>query len=197
MKKGKNLVVYISTVLIILGLIASLVFTEEESRISTIVTTITAVIGAVALYIQFKKDKEVNNASFIVEFHNSFYESEQNKRILDLLDEKYDGEKVDFSGKQTKKDILSYLGWVRSLCNLLERNVLDFDSIDETFAYKFFMITNNKQVQELELVPNADLFAVFFGIHKKWTQYRLKNHKALICEEESLAKTEPYDRLSK
>lgn len=195
-QKGKNIVVYISTALIIIGLIASLIFTKEDSRISSIVTTITAVIGAVALYIQFKKDKEINNASFIVEFHNSFYESEQNKRMLALLDAKYDGEKVDFSNKQTKKDILSYFGWIRSLCNLIEKNVLTFDSIDDNFAYKFFMIINNKQVQDLELVPNARFYAIFYRIHKKWEAYRTRHHQQLICPEESLALTEPYQKLS-
>lgn len=80
MKRTKNLIVIISTLLIVIGVIVSSVLTDQASVISTVVTTITAIIGAVALWIQFKKDREVNQASFIIEFHKSFQENESCKK---------------------------------------------------------------------------------------------------------------------
>lgn len=72
MKNLKNSVLTIATMLIVIGIIISSFLTEYSSLIATITTTITAVIGAVALFIQFKKDKEINKASFLLEVSKQF-----------------------------------------------------------------------------------------------------------------------------
>ena len=52
-EKTKSYILIISTALIVLGIIAPSFLTEYSSLISSVVTIITAIIGAVALYIQF------------------------------------------------------------------------------------------------------------------------------------------------
>lgn len=164
---------------------------SDADTISTIVTTVTAIIGAVALWIQFKKDKQINEASFIVEFYKSFYEQEENVKVLKVLDKKYSGFEYQ-SLTSMHEEVLGYLAWIRTLSDLLDRNVLSFESIDGTYAYKFFMIVNNKEVQEMELKKYAHLYKLIYKIHKKWTKYRLKKDLNLIMPEEDLSLTENY-----
>lgn len=67
-KKNKTLT-YLGTFLLVLGLFSTLFLDDYwGGRVSEVVTISTAIIGAVALFIQFKRDKEINQASFVLEF---------------------------------------------------------------------------------------------------------------------------------
>ena len=68
MKKTKILTL-LSTLIIIGSLIASLWLDNSlGSRIVNVVTVITGIIGAIALFIQFRKDKQINTANFLMEY---------------------------------------------------------------------------------------------------------------------------------
>lgn len=196
MKKHSNAILIISTTLIVIGVIISSFLTEYSNTISTIVTTVTAIIGAVALWIQFKKDKQINEASFIVEFYQSFYEQERNIKVLNELDKKYSQETYK-SLKTMASDVLNYLTWIRTLCDLINRKVLSYESIDEIYSYKFFMILNNKEVQEMEIYKHADLYKLIYRTHKGWTLYRKKKGLSTIMSSEDLSLVEGYENLCK
>lgn len=193
MKKRFNLILIISTALIVLSLIACYILIEEISKIATIITTITAIIGAVALWIQFSKDKQINQASFIVEFYQTFYSQKENLIVLAELDKKYSNEKYT-SLKSIKPEVLNYLGWIRSLCSLIDRGVLNIEAVDEIYGYKFFIILNNKEVQEMELSKYPNLYRLMFRTHKIWSDYRKKKGGHLICESEDLSLIESYTK---
>ena len=194
--KKSNLIIVISTFLIVVGIFFGSVFTDYDDIISTTITTITAIIGAVALYIQFKKDKEINQASFIMEFHQNFYEHEENTRLLKILDKKFSGHKIKkFTEEENLEDILSYLSWIRILCGFLKKKIFTYETIDEVFGYKFFMITNNKDVQRIELCKYPDTYKIVYRIHKEWTKYRKKHDISLIMEKEDLSKTNEYKNM--
>lgn len=198
MKKHGDLIVIISSLLIVMGVVLGSVLTEFSSQISTVVTTVTAIIGAVALWIQFKKDREINQSSFIIEFFKAFYENESNKRILDILDKKYSN--LPYQSLLTPdlySDILNYSAWVRTLCNLIDRGVIAFNTIDEIFSYKFFAFLNNSEIQQLELVPCGELYKLIYRTHRRWSEWRAKNSLTLLCPNEDLAKTPNYQILSK
>lgn len=198
MKKHSNIIVIISSLLIVLGVIFGSIFSNYSGEISTVVTTVTAIIGAVALWIQFKKDREINQSSFIIEFYKSFYENESNVKILNILDKKYS--KLDHKNLKDPTlyaDILNYASWIRTLCNLIDRNVVTFDTIDEIFSYKFFVFLNNKDIQELELVPCSELYKLIYRTHRKWSAWREKNGLNVLMPEENLANVPNYTELSK
>ena len=76
----KNIIITsISTFLIAVALIVSLFFDDAiGGRVSQIVTLITALIGAAALFVQFVRDKKINQASFVLDFSKSFYGKVEN-----------------------------------------------------------------------------------------------------------------------
>ena len=84
----KNIIITsISTFLIAVALIVSLFFDDAiGGRVSQIVTLITALIGAAALFVQFVRDKKINQASFILDFSKSFYDPINLGRLMNILD---------------------------------------------------------------------------------------------------------------
>ena len=64
------MVVFVAVLLLISTLLLE---NTLASRITTVITFGTAIIGAGALFVQYKRDKDVNQASFIVEYAKYFY----------------------------------------------------------------------------------------------------------------------------
>lgn len=81
MKKSRS-ILYIALPLIVLGLLSTLLMDDSlAEKIATIITMVTAIIGAVALFIQLKKDKDVNQAEFIINYGKYFYEVNETREI--------------------------------------------------------------------------------------------------------------------
>ena len=60
MKKGK-LSIFLSVFLIVISLIGSIFIADNiSSKLFNAITVVTAIVGAIALFFQFKKDKQIN-----------------------------------------------------------------------------------------------------------------------------------------
>lgn len=165
---------------------ATLIFDEGiGSRIVEVITLITAVIGAVALYLQFKRDKEINEANFLLEFWKSFSENDkliviQEKCDRDLCSDSTSFKDSDYSG------ILLYAQWLEALSAVINRELLSFDFIDNLYNYMFFVFVNNKYVQEKEILPNLEYYQGIIEAYKLWINYLKKHNKKILLEENSL-----------
>ena len=191
MKKNK-LTTIISCLLLIIALFCTLFFDDTiGGRISEIITIATALIGAIALFFQFKRDKDINQASFIVEYGKTFNETEGCTEVMSKLEKYRKGNKNVFTNADYDK-IVSYLQWCESLSILVQRGVITLDIIDNLYSYRFFLITNNEYIQNLELVPEAEYYNGIYVLHKLWTNYKRKHNKNILLEETSLEKVETY-----
>lgn len=193
----KNLYYYSVIFVIILLLISTLLIENNlASRITTIITLSTALIGAGALFVQYKRDKDVNQASFIVEYAKYFYSLNGVEDTMNLLDEYRLGnksaiEKISYNG------IINYLFWCEELSSLVQKNIIDIQTIDNLFSYTFFLITNNKYIQEKELIPQAEFYKGIYYLHNIWTNYKIKTNQPIINSDESLNKVSFYEEYSK
>lgn len=119
------------------------------------------------------------------------------QKVLKLLDDKYEGKQI-VKFETVKTDVLDYLYWVKTLCNLIERGIFDFDSIDEIFSFRFFSIVDNKEIQEMEIGKYSELYRPFYRVHKKWTEYRKKHGKINSAyTDEDLSLVPNYSEYSK
>lgn len=193
--KKKNYVFYIFIIVICLILLSTLSLDSAlGGRIANIVTIITAIIGAGALFIQFQRDKKINEASFILNLSHHFYLLNGPKETLDKLDEYIKGNKEVFT-ESDYSGIVAYLEWLEELAAIVNQNLIDFSFIDDFLSYRFFLITNNKYIQEIELIPEYENYRGIYKLHKSWSQYK-KNRGLLILQEEtSLSKTKNYNRI--
>ena len=189
--KNKNLILIISTILIVIGVVVSSVITKYSSLIATLTTTITAIIGAVALYIQFKKDKQVNQAQFILEFGKEFYDTYNLSRLQSKIEHAEEDKsiKLDYSDID---DIIHYLTWCEELANLVDQNVIKIEQFENIFSYRFFLITNNKFVQKIELVPYHNDWNGVYKLHYEWCKYKRKHGLRIQHEDQSLEKVSCY-----
>lgn len=190
MKRHGNYYAYAFIIIILLSLTLFL-DSSLGSRIVAVVTVSSAVLGAVSIFVQYKRDKNVNQASFILEYAKYFYSLNKTEETMLLLDRYRIGEKsvvdkIDYTG------IVNYLFWCEELSTLYQKNVVDLETIDNLFSYMFFIITNNKYVQDTELVPQAEFYKGTFYLHKEWTTYKRKTNQPIINEEESLEKVKDY-----
>ena len=187
MSRNKSLTIF-SVFLLIGGLFATLLLDDVwGSRVSELITIGTAIIGAVALFFQFKRDKEINQANFILEFWKSFSGNEKLQKIMLKCDEMRLTNKNTFT-KDDYFDIVTYAQWLETLSSLINRNIVNFSVIDDMYNYLFFIFVNNKYVQKVELIPSQKFYKGIYKAYDDWTTYLKKNNKEIICFENSLDK---------
>lgn len=191
MKKSKN-IIYIALTLIILGLLSTLLMDDSlADKIATIITMITAIIGAVALFIQFKKDKDVNQAEFIINYGKYYYEVNETNEIERKLE--YYGQNPDIFEEKDKMGIIKSLVWCEGLSVLIQKNVIDLSLVDNLFSYRFFMLVHNPYIQNCEIKPYKEYYKGIFALHKIWCDYKRKTNQIILGEENSLEKVEDYE----
>lgn len=164
------------------------------SRIVNIITVITGIIGAIALYFQFKKDKQVNTASFLMDYSKSFYNDYDLLDIFAELEKHSDNPKYTFDYEKYQAKIIIYLQWIESIASLIERNIIDFYTIDNIISYRFFLIVNNPQVQENELIPWAEYYRGTYFLYEQWYKYELKRGLEMPLSETGLHLTADYNK---
>lgn len=190
MKKVNN---YYIVVMVIIVLLLGTLFLDDTlgSRVVTIITVGTALLGAVSLLIQYKRDKNISQATFVLEYAKYFYSLSNVEDTMNILDEYRNGDK-DTIKKLKYNGITNYLFWCEELSALIQRGILDFETIDNLFSYIFFLITNNKYIQDRELVPQAEFYKGVYFLHYAWTKYKKDTKQVILNEEESLNKADDY-----
>ena len=150
MQNNKSIyITVLSVALIAFGMFGSLLLEEAlANRIVGIITACTAIVGAVSLFYQFKRDKNLNEASFLVDYSQQFYEIYDCADLMNELEKcRIDPDYVLDTEKYYQK-IVGYLEWLETLGALVNSNLLSISKIDDVLSYRYFLIVNNKQIQE-------------------------------------------------
>ena len=197
MKRSKAVLV-ISIIMMAAALVGSLFLDDVlGARISNIVTIITAIVGAVALFVQFKKDKELNMASFVIDYSVQFYDIYNLNNILNELEKCRVDRKYKLDVEKNYQDIVAYLQWLESLAALVNTNLLTIEKIDNVLSYRFFLIVNNKEVQDKEIIPCREFYRGIFELYEKWSAYKKKKNMQIIFEDNELSLREEYKEIQK
>lgn len=193
--KRKNYSVYVIVISVSLILLSTLLLDSSfGGRVTNIVTIVTAIIGAGALFIQFQRDKKINEISFILSLSHHFYLINGPQEILIKLDE-YDKGNKDVFTAEDYPAIVAYLEWLEELAAIVNQNLIDFEFIDDFLSYRFFTITNNKYVQDIELISEYENYRGIYKLHKNWSNYKKRVNLPILNEETSLSKTENYKKI--
>ena len=193
----KNNIYYVYGFLVIMILVLSLFLDDKVgSRVITVITVSTALLGAISIFVQYKRDKDVNQATFILEYAKYFHSLNKVEDVMAKLDDYRLGNK-DSLEKINYQGLVNYLVWCEELATLCQKNVIDIETVDNIFSYTFFLVTNNKYVQEKELCPQAEFYKGIFYLHRKWTDYKKATKQPIVNEEESLDKVKNYLLYSK
>jgi len=195
MRKGKTITI-VSCILLCIGLLSTLLFEDGiASRIAEVVTLITAVVGAIALYLQFKRDKEINEASFLLEFWKSFSENPSLQSVMQKCDKQLNNQPVEWT-EEDYDSIVSYGQWLEALSSVINKDILTFDFINNMYNYCFFVFVNNKYIQEKELLPNKPYYQGIITAYRAWLKYLRKHKLHIMLEENSLDLAWDRDQLN-
>lgn len=192
---------FFSIILISIALIAMSYFDIINDTFVSLITIITAIVGAFGIWLELNKEQEINQASFILSINSDFYAlggkgTMYAADLEKLLD-------ADFSGikklKLTEEDhdmVIQYLVWVKTLSSLINRKMIKISAIDDLFSYKFFVAVNHPEIQKMELVPYKTAYVGIFKAHKVWKKYREKHGLEIYNAKTDLSTVEGYNELA-
>ena len=150
-----------------------------------------AIIGLIAIWYQLKKNKEINDAQFIVEIF------EQYRSHSELFNKISPYEERDLNlSKKDKNKITSLLGFYESIYYLLEKKVISFHTVNNSFGYNFFSLVHHEYVQKSELASYGEYYRTIFKLHKIWVEFRKSKNQKIVGQNNSLEKLDEYEVLS-
>lgn len=173
MRQNKTLTIVVAVVVILL-LISAIFF---ESAYVSMLTTVVALVGGLAIYYQIYKESKIAEGQFIHELDNSFKSDDiweiANRlfTVEDALDDEghFVVKKPLEDGDQAK--IMAYLTFFETLYLLIEQNVISMAEVDQLFRRRFFKATMNREIQELELVKHYYGYTNIYLLDAQWRRY--------------------------
>lgn len=195
MRKNNEFKLYFGLIFIIICYSVVAYNTEDITKLSTILTTITAIIAAGSFWIQLERSKNLDEANFIMTLNDQFITNDEMTRIEHILELYYDqicsGEpaQLELSLDRRHPDcqrLINYLVYMEGLAALIKRDVMHLGIIDDLFAYRFFIAVNNPVVQEYELIPYADFYKGCYELSEVWTKQWRNEGKRIPLDQYTL-----------
>lgn len=192
------------SILIILGvfLIAIISNTDPMKKVvSPYINTfasLAAAGGLIALFFQFKRERDLNEADFILRINNDFMTNESISRIYKILEEsKAEGQNKNPFDKCDLIDMANYLTYFDPFYSLIKRKIIKIESIDPVLAYRFFLAINNKFMQQMLLcAENKEIaWESIYKLHFYWCNYRESLNREIWQNNYSLSKNKCYNKI--
>lgn len=146
----------------------------SETLFFEMVTAVTAIFGVVSILVQSQENHDLRESQFIVNLNKDYINNVEYQKLLDFLEKVEEGE--EFS--EDKFDLVSnYFDFFEPIYLLIRKKVIDIETIDDLFAYRFFSVVNNKEVQRQVISPYISFYKNIVTLHYMWKRYRTKHHK--------------------
>ena len=181
----------------------------DAGALNNTVATILAIVAAVAFWLEFKSNEQINEAQLVMELNNQFINNEKMSEVEWVLEKYYHAYReakragADASAlvldmkleitDRTRQDLVNYLVYLEGIATLVNEGVLHLNVITELMAYRYFIAVNNPIVQKLELLPYKDYYQGCFKIYEKWSK-ELGENKVPMRE---YALVKPADKINK
>lgn len=194
-RKGRSQIITIISLIIVFIALVVAYFFDATNKMVTITATITAVVGVFAVYIQIRKSKLIGQSSFTIEISKYFYEVPGLADLVHKLGRASDVDDSEYVIKQKDKPVLiTYLNYIKTVATLVEEKIVDVETLNNVFAYEFFIVLNNKSVQQLELEPFPEFYLEVFELYLKWDKYRDKKGFEKIHDMNLLSDSSVYKK---
>ncbi len=186
---------------------------KDAMQADHIVGMLEGIVGAVAaglLLYQLKAaedaekhQNDISEASFILQFNQSFIQDANMTEVERLLEDQayYDTESREIIDTDNRQKFINYLVYLESMAPLIINRVLKLENIDNLLAYRFFLAVENRELQDKEIIPYANYYRGCIKLYRVWKEYRKQhglknpaddcNNKAAMRE---LSAWEEYDK---
>lgn len=131
--------------------------------------------------IKFEKEK------LLISLNHTFYSDKEFQHLLDGVDRGIDLTSEDLSIASR------YLDFFEPFYYLLSHGEIDLEQADSMFAYRFFVVVNDKDVQDYLIAQHPAYYTNIYQLYSLWRTYRIENgNTALPQEENDLLKSDWY-----
>ena len=197
MKRRETIITYSLMIILCIGIILGSFLGDIGEIISTIITSLTAIISAIAVYIQMRKDAKITQAEFLLEFSKVFYSYEGAQELEKKIDRAAEnGELYEYTTEDYEL-LNDYLLWLEGLSTMVVNKTFNIKLINNLYNYRFFMVVNNPSIQKNELGRFATFYKDIFILHKLWTTYRKKHNQPILNGKYDLSKLPNYEETLK
>jgi len=159
---------------------------SDTGKIQQIIVTLTAVVGSIAIWFEMKRSKDMAVGEFITSLNESFNSNEDVKMLYKKL---ISNEPIT---REDQLEVVEYLTFFETIFLLLRQDIISIDFLDDLFSYRFFVAVNNKDIQKLELIPDAKYYKNIYTLDYQWRIYREKHHKDVDNINSLRAKNKDY-----
>lgn len=146
------------------------------SALATIIGVIVGIISLWLIYKQIEHQTKTARAEFIFHLDNHF--SEYN--LWDTF-EKFENNSFDNLKSENPKispkeklNIEKYLNFFSTLQFLLANKLIELDTIDKMFAYRFFVVMNNSLTSKI-VQSKRECWEDLIELYYNWLDLRVKN----------------------
>jgi len=185
MKKNNFLIIL--TIILVLIVVISFTSPIIGTEITTILTTATTVIGIFSVFIEMKRSADIAECEFIFNLQKQFDENSTIQKLYRKLDNDFSN-KDKITNDVDRLDVVSYLTFFEMMCNLIIKDVINIEDIDDLYAYPFFLATNNKVVQNIELKKYKQYYRNIYTIYPEWFKFRKSKGYDIPYEDNKLIK---------
>ncbi len=184
MNKKRNTLLDMVLIIMILLITTSIIKIYFKESIANSITIVTAIIGALAIWYQLKKEHDISKAEFIINLNNTFHDNSNIEYIYNKLKLYRDMGDITFS-EDDGRIMGDYIMYFEIVNYLLDEKIVTIGMVNKLFANKFFIFTNNPYVQKHQLIYSA-INKPIFELYEKWYNYRLINGESMMYPKNAL-----------
>ena len=138
------------------------------------------------------RERDLREAEYIMRLNHNFITNPNISKIYQKLEEsKVENQSGNPFEKEDIIDMANYLSYFETFHPLITNKILKINTIDPVLAYRFFLATNNKYMQEIILCKKEKETAWLniYLLHRIWKEHR---GYEVIQKEYELSKTAAY-----
>lgn len=152
----------------------------ENTQLKEFLITLASLTGAVAVFIQIKRTRDLATGEFILNLQQEFIVHHSELFIKCWNHSTSSQENLDLKGED--EHILNYLTFFESMFIMVNNNVLNIKMLDDLFGRRFFMVVNNKSIQKWDLEKNYLFYLNIYRLYAKWKKYRKRKNEEIFDE---------------
>ena len=176
MKNKQSIIYYFIFALVIT--ISIICVWLSNDLIINVFSTVSTIFGVIGLLYSFHLDRNISEASFLLQLHQTFKNNEKIQKLSQKLESVF-LEIPTTIDENDRNNIVEYLTFFEMIGSMEERGVISIASFDSLFGYDFFIAVDNVYVKQIELDSYSEYYKQTHRLMKKWRRYR-KKHKLVI-----------------
>lgn len=185
--KRSNIILVISCLISTVAVVLAMLVDKVGAVVSSLITTAITLFGAIVIWVQIRKNKIRVSGELVYNMNKILVKSSGLMNLRDKLLESDNEKDYSLDGVKNGKDetktienflfddsvnIIEYLEFFENIGEMYFAGTVALKDIDTMFGEMFFAATNNKYIQQRELVPYKEHYQTTIKLYGALSKYR-------------------------